>query len=257
MRPRERRAGQLVRNDLFRARLDQIVDTDHPLAKLGWAIDWRLLSRSGSRRGLFRQGRTPLSDPQAHAVQSSPTRIFAQALDREPVLSAVLREEFFQHQLTFDRFVADALAPTDGRGTPCRAGSRKSLLGRHAGHRRGQACLPTFPPCIVDTTVQPKGCRRLSDRRQADRCSRHTTSAGSSNGLAASLARPSSWPLAILAAARGRSDPLARLPLEVHQNAPPLQTPRSSRATSQPRPGLVALTGSVAKPANASATRVR
>ena len=41
MRPRERRdSGQ---NDLFRARLDQIVDTDHPLAKLGWAIDWRFL----------------------------------------------------------------------------------------------------------------------------------------------------------------------------------------------------------------------
>ena len=41
MRPRERRdSGQ---NDLFRARLDQIVDLDHPLAKLGRAIDWRFL----------------------------------------------------------------------------------------------------------------------------------------------------------------------------------------------------------------------
>ena len=37
MRPRERRdSGQ---NDLFKARLDQIVDTDHALAKLGRAID--------------------------------------------------------------------------------------------------------------------------------------------------------------------------------------------------------------------------
>jgi len=41
MRPQERRdSGQ---NDLFRARLDQIVDLDHPLAKLGRAIDWRFL----------------------------------------------------------------------------------------------------------------------------------------------------------------------------------------------------------------------
>jgi hypothetical protein len=41
MRPRERRdSGQ---NDLFRARLDQIVDLNHPLAKLGRAIDWRFL----------------------------------------------------------------------------------------------------------------------------------------------------------------------------------------------------------------------
>jgi transposase, IS5 family len=41
MRPKERRdSGQ---NDFFRARLDQIVDMDHSLAKLGRAIDWRFL----------------------------------------------------------------------------------------------------------------------------------------------------------------------------------------------------------------------
>lgn len=38
MRPKERRdSGQ---NDLLRARLDQIVDMGHPLAKLAAAIDW-------------------------------------------------------------------------------------------------------------------------------------------------------------------------------------------------------------------------
>ena len=41
MRPRERRdSGQ---SDLFKARLDQIVDLNHPLAKLAHAIDWRFL----------------------------------------------------------------------------------------------------------------------------------------------------------------------------------------------------------------------
>jgi IS5 family transposase len=41
MRPRERReTGQ---NDLFRARLDQIVDVAHPLAKLARTIDWGFL----------------------------------------------------------------------------------------------------------------------------------------------------------------------------------------------------------------------
>jgi hypothetical protein len=39
--PKERReSGQ---NDLFRARLDPIVDLGHPLAKLARAIDWRFL----------------------------------------------------------------------------------------------------------------------------------------------------------------------------------------------------------------------
>ena len=41
MRPKERRdSGQ---NDLFRARLDQIVDMSHPLARLTATIDWRFL----------------------------------------------------------------------------------------------------------------------------------------------------------------------------------------------------------------------
>jgi transposase, IS5 family len=41
MRPQERyETGQ---TDLFRARLDQIIDLNHPLAKLARAIDWRFL----------------------------------------------------------------------------------------------------------------------------------------------------------------------------------------------------------------------
>jgi IS5 family transposase len=41
MRPKERRdSGQ---NDFFKARVDQIIDMDHALAKLGRAIDWRFL----------------------------------------------------------------------------------------------------------------------------------------------------------------------------------------------------------------------
>ncbi len=54
MRPKERRdSGQ---NDCFKARLDQIIDMDHALAKRGRAIDWAL-PRGALRRGLFRQGR--------------------------------------------------------------------------------------------------------------------------------------------------------------------------------------------------------
>ncbi len=44
MKPRERReSGQ---NDLFKARLDQIVDMSHPLVKLAAAIDWGFLEES-------------------------------------------------------------------------------------------------------------------------------------------------------------------------------------------------------------------
>jgi IS5 family transposase len=44
MRPRERRDGG--QNDLFKARLDQIVDMYHPLAKLGRTVDWGFLEKS-------------------------------------------------------------------------------------------------------------------------------------------------------------------------------------------------------------------
>ena len=41
MRPRERReSGE---QDLFRSRLDQIIDMTHALVKLSCAIDWRFL----------------------------------------------------------------------------------------------------------------------------------------------------------------------------------------------------------------------
>jgi hypothetical protein len=52
MRPRERReSGE---QDLFRSRLDQIIDMNHALVKLARSIDWKFLEeRFGS--GLHRQ----------------------------------------------------------------------------------------------------------------------------------------------------------------------------------------------------------
>ncbi|RWQ22669.1 MAG: hypothetical protein EOR92_06480 [Mesorhizobium sp.] len=44
MRPRERReSGQ---TDLFRSRLDQMLDMDRALVKLARTIDWRFLGRA-------------------------------------------------------------------------------------------------------------------------------------------------------------------------------------------------------------------
>ena len=44
MKPRERReTGQ---NDLFKARLDQIIDMRHPRVRLAQAIDWRYFEQA-------------------------------------------------------------------------------------------------------------------------------------------------------------------------------------------------------------------
>ncbi len=58
MRPRERRDSGGA--DLFRARLDQIIDLNHELAKLARAIDWRFLEEKFGAVYTDRPGRPPL-----------------------------------------------------------------------------------------------------------------------------------------------------------------------------------------------------
>jgi hypothetical protein len=52
MRPRERR--ETGEQDLFRSRLDQIIDINHPLVRLARTVDWRFLEGriSGSKVSL-------------------------------------------------------------------------------------------------------------------------------------------------------------------------------------------------------------
>jgi IS5 family transposase len=58
MRPKERRdCGQ---KDLFRARLDQIVDITHPLTKLAAMIDWDFLEQRFGAVYADVPGRPPL-----------------------------------------------------------------------------------------------------------------------------------------------------------------------------------------------------
>src|SRR3989442_9334607 len=58
MRPKERRdTGE---PDLFRARLDQIIDLDHALGKLAQAIDWRFLEGEVGAVYSDEPGRPPL-----------------------------------------------------------------------------------------------------------------------------------------------------------------------------------------------------
>src|SRR4030088_3547424 len=117
MRPRERR--ETGEQDLFRSRLDQIIDMKHPLVTLGRTVDWRFLEERFGEVYTDSPGQPPL-----------PTRLMAglailkhtydlsdEALcDRwveNPYFQYFCGEEFFQHALVFD-LIADALAPADG-----------------------------------------------------------------------------------------------------------------------------------------------
>ena len=107
MRPRERR--KTSEQDLFRSRLDQIIDMKHALVKLARAIDWGFLEQTFGAVYTDKPGQPPL-----------PTRLMAglailkhtydlsdEALcDRwveNPYFQYFCGEEFFQHALVFDR----------------------------------------------------------------------------------------------------------------------------------------------------------
>jgi len=107
MRPRERR--ETSEQDLFRSRLDQIIDIKHALVKLARTIDWRFLEETFGAVYTDKPGQPPL-----------PTRLMAglailkhtydlsdEALcDRwveNPYFQYFCGEVFFQHALVFDR----------------------------------------------------------------------------------------------------------------------------------------------------------
>ena len=58
MRPRERR--ETSEQDLFRSRLDQIIDMNHALVKLARTIDWRFLEAKFGAVYTDKPGQPPL-----------------------------------------------------------------------------------------------------------------------------------------------------------------------------------------------------
>ena len=106
MRPREQSRGQ---EDLFRSRLDQIINMNHELVRLGRQIDWRLIGNKLGEVYTDEPGQPPL-----------PTRLMAgmailkhmhDLSDEEVLLRWVENpyfqhfcgEEFFRHTAPFDR----------------------------------------------------------------------------------------------------------------------------------------------------------
>ena len=107
MRPRERRdsGGQ----DLFRARLDQIIDLNHELAKLARAIDWRFLEEKFGAVYTDRPGRPPLPTRLMaglailkHTFDLSDEEVCARWVENS-YYQYFCGEEFFRHVLPLDR----------------------------------------------------------------------------------------------------------------------------------------------------------
>jgi IS5 family transposase len=107
MRPRERWAtGQ---TDLFRARLDQIVDPTHALVTLASAMDWRFLEQRLGTVYDDDPGRPPLPTRLMAGLailkhmHNLSDEVLCERWIENPYFQLFCGEEFFQHQLPFDR----------------------------------------------------------------------------------------------------------------------------------------------------------
>ena len=107
MRPRERwDSGQ---TGMFRSRLDQIVDMNHALAKLGRTIDWRFLEERFCAVYSDKPGQPLLPTwlMAGLAILKHMRDLSDEALCgrwvENPYFQLFCSKEFFQHKLPFDR----------------------------------------------------------------------------------------------------------------------------------------------------------
>ena len=165
MKPRE--ALDEGQRDMFRARLDQIIDMGHPKAVLARQIDWRhLAARCGECYSL---------EPGHPAL---PTRLmaglqilkFTEDLSDEvlcarwienPYYQYFCGEEFFQHELPFDRSSMTRWRHRMGE-EKLEALLQESL---YVAVRLGAAKPADFTQVIVDTTVQEKNAAFPTDAK--------------------------------------------------------------------------------------------
>src|SRR5579863_7769088 len=169
MRPKERRdSGQ---NDLFKGRLDQIVDMGHPLAKLAAAIDWGFVERRLGAVYTDAPGQPPLPTRLMaglavlkHMDNLSDDALTARWLEN-PYYQLFCGEEFFRHKTPFDRSSMTRWRQRMGE-------ERLNALLQESvatATRTGAAKPADFTQTIVDTTVQPKAVAHPTDAKLTNR----------------------------------------------------------------------------------------
>ncbi|MGY4501544.1 IS5 family transposase [Bradyrhizobium sp. GM24.11] len=169
MRPRERReSGE---QDLFRSRLDQIIDTEHALVKLVRTIDWRFLEERFGEVYTDSPGQPPLPTRLMaglailkHTYDLS-DEVLCERWVENPYYQYFCGEEFFQHRLVFDRSSLTRWRNRMGEER-LQALIQESL----SVATRTKAIKPSeLSRVIVDTTVQPKNVMFPTDAKLLNR----------------------------------------------------------------------------------------
>jgi IS5 family transposase len=169
MRPRERRDSG--RQDLFRSRLDQIIDTNHALAKLARAVDWRFLEEKFGAVYAEGPGQPPLPTRlmAGLAILKHTYNLSDEALCERwvenPYYQYLCGEEFFRHDLPFDRSSITRWRQRMGE-EKLAALIQESLS---VAAKTGAMKPSDLSRVIVDTTVQPKNAMFPTDAKLLNR----------------------------------------------------------------------------------------
>jgi IS5 family transposase len=165
MRPRERR--ETGKQDLFRSRLDQIIDMNHALAKLARSVDWGFLEERFGAVYSEGPGQPPLPTRlmAGLAILKHTHNLSDEALCERwvenPYYQYFCGEEFFQHRLAFDRSSLTRWRQRMGEE------KLKALLEESlsVAHKTGALSTKDLERVAVDTTVQPKAIAHPTDAR--------------------------------------------------------------------------------------------
>jgi IS5 family transposase len=169
MRPRERReSGE---QDLFRSRLDQVINMNHALVKLARTIDWRFLEEKFGAVYKDGPGQPPLPTRLMaglailkHTYNLS-DEVVCELWIENPYYQYFCGEEFFQHRLPLDRS-----SMTNWRNRMGEERLQALLQESLAVATRTGAMKPgDLARVIVDTTVQPKNITFPTDAKLLNR----------------------------------------------------------------------------------------
>jgi IS5 family transposase len=169
MKPREHR--ETGDQDLFRARLDQIIDMSHELVKLARTIDWRFLEARFGAIYSDGPGMPPLPTRLMaglailkHTFDLSDEELCARWVEN-PYFQYLCGEEFFRHTLPFDRSSMTRWRQRMGEDKII-ALLQESLA---VAVKTGAMKPSDTHRVIVDTTVQPKNVMFPTDAKLINR----------------------------------------------------------------------------------------
>ncbi|RUT94874.1 IS5 family transposase [Mesorhizobium sp. USDA-HM6] len=164
-RPREKR--ETGEQDLFRSRLDQIINMKHELVRLAQAIDWPVLEERFGAVYSDGPGMPPLPTRLMaglailkHTFDLSDEELCARWVEN-PYFQYFTGEEFFRHELPFDRSSITRWRQRMGE-EPITALLQESLA---VAVKSGAMKPADTRRVIVDTTVQPKNVMFPTDAK--------------------------------------------------------------------------------------------